>query len=95
VFSNAGTDSRSELFEQNWGGVDWTALYPRDITIEKGNDLLRTEKIRPESNIRQVYTTCCYTPMFRFGGMSVVRVLLFSFRIAVRQSFLTPPTFRL
>lgn len=57
---------------QQWGGVDWTAMYPRDITILKGKDNLKTTAIRPSSSIRQVYASCCHTPMFRFGGMSVV-----------------------
>jgi hypothetical protein len=56
----------------DWGGVDWTALYPRDVTILKGQDLLAVTKIREGSSIRQVYATCCYTPMFRFGSMSVL-----------------------
>ena len=55
-----------------WGGVDWTSVYPRDITITQGNDLLVTTKIREKSPIRQVYTSCCDTPMFRFGGASVL-----------------------
>lgn len=58
---------------QNWGGVDWTAMYPRDITILEGKDLLKTTIIRPTSGIRQVYASCCNTPMFRFGEMSMVR----------------------
>ena len=57
---------------QSWGGVDWTAMYPRDITITKGKDLLQTTVIRPSSTVRQVYASCCHTPMFRFGEMSVV-----------------------
>jgi Family of unknown function (DUF6151) len=56
----------------NWGGVDWTALYPRDITIVEGKDHLTTVRIREKSNVRQVYATCCNTPMFRFGEMSVL-----------------------
>jgi hypothetical protein len=56
----------------NWGGVDWTAVYPRDITILQGQDLLATTKIREGSSMRQVYTTCCYTPLFRFGNLSVL-----------------------
>lgn len=56
----------------NWGGVDWTSLYPRDITILEGQDLLTTVKIREKSPMRQVYSTCCYTPMFRFGNSSVL-----------------------
>lgn len=56
----------------NWGGVDWTALYPRDITILQGQELMATTKIREGSTIRQVYTTCCYTPLFRFGSLSVL-----------------------
>lgn len=55
-----------------WGGMDWTALYPRDITIEQGHEYLATAKIREKSSIRQVYTTCCHTPMFRFGSMSAL-----------------------
>jgi Family of unknown function (DUF6151) len=55
-----------------WGGVDWTHVYPRDIHFTEGKDLLKTSIIRPESKIHQVYTSCCYTPMLRFGGMSVL-----------------------
>jgi hypothetical protein len=56
----------------DWGGVDWTSIYPRDITIDQGKDLLKSTKIRPESKMRQVYSSCCNTPMFRFGEMSVL-----------------------
>jgi hypothetical protein len=56
----------------SWGGVDWTAVYPRDITILQGQELLATTKIREGSSIRQVYTTCCYTLWFRFGSLSVL-----------------------
>jgi hypothetical protein len=56
----------------NWGGVDWTSIYPRDVTILQGQDLLATAKIRDNSAIRQVYSSCCYTPMFRCGGMSML-----------------------
>ncbi|KAG7357119.1 hypothetical protein IV203_001807 [Nitzschia inconspicua] len=38
----------------------------------EGQDLLATAKIREGSSMRQVYTTCCYTPMFRFGNLSVL-----------------------
>mmetsp|Transcript_18103 Transcript_18103/g.43807 ORF Transcript_18103/g.43807 Transcript_18103/m.43807 type:complete len:239 (+) Transcript_18103:278-994(+) len=65
-----GKDLPSAL--DNWGGVDWMAMYPRDITIQQGLDCLTTVKIRPNSPVRQVYTTCCNTPLFRFGGMSVL-----------------------
>mmetsp|Transcript_6484 Transcript_6484/g.11927 ORF Transcript_6484/g.11927 Transcript_6484/m.11927 type:complete len:217 (+) Transcript_6484:75-725(+) len=56
----------------NWGGVDWTAMYPRDITILQGQEFLATAKVRDSSSMRLVYTTCCYTPMFRFGALSVL-----------------------
>ena len=56
----------------NWGGVDWTSIYPRDVTILQGQDLLATTKIRDNSPIRQVYSSCCQTPMFRCGGMSML-----------------------
>lgn len=56
----------------NWGGVDWTAVYPRDITLLQGQELLATAKIRESSSMRQVFTTCCYTPVFRFGSLSVL-----------------------
>ena len=55
-----------------WGGVDWLCIYPRDIQIETGKAFLTTCKIRPTSPIKQVYSTCCYTPIFRFGSMSVL-----------------------
>jgi hypothetical protein len=53
-----------------WGGVDWTSIFPRDIT--EGKDLLKTCLIRPESKMRQVYCGNCHTPIFRFGAMSVL-----------------------
>lgn len=56
--------------------MDWTVLYPRDITILEGKDLLKTTIIRPTSRVRQVYASCCHTPLFRFGEMSVVRRFL-------------------
>lgn len=66
-------DSRfPETLLDSWGGVDWTCLYPRDITVVKGQNLLTAVKIRESSPIRQVYSTCCYTPFFRFGSMSVL-----------------------
>lgn len=55
-----------------WGGVDWTSIYPHDIEVTDGKDLLKTCLIRPESKMRQVYCGSCYTPMFRFGTMSVL-----------------------
>jgi hypothetical protein len=56
----------------NWGGIDWTTLYPRDITVLDGKDFLTTTKIRGNSKIRHVHSTCCGTPMFRCGEMSVL-----------------------
>ena len=56
----------------SWGGVDWTSMYPRDITILQGHDRLTEAKINDKSIMRQVYTTCCFTPMFRFGSLSVL-----------------------
>lgn len=55
-----------------WGGVDWLSVYPRDITITQGKDLLKTCLIRPSSRMRQVYCSSCSTPIFRFGEMSVL-----------------------
>ena len=55
-----------------WGGVDWVSVYPRDIEVSEGKSLLKTCKIRPESKMRQVYCSRCYTPIFRFGAMSVL-----------------------
>lgn len=55
-----------------WGGVDWTSIYPRDIEITEGKDLLKVGLIRPESKMRQVYCGNCFTPVFRFGTMSVL-----------------------
>lgn len=55
-----------------WGGVDWTFVYPHDIVITDGKEFLKTGKIRDKSSIRQVYSTCCLTPMFRFGANSVL-----------------------
>lgn len=79
----------------NWGGVDWMNIYPRDVSITHGQDLLTVCKIRDKSIIRQVYSTCCYTPMFRFGEMS----LLVNTNVMVPQegtdSALPPVTFRI
>lgn len=75
--ARAGDNSTNETLSpparlDDWGGVDWTALYPRDITIVEGAEFLATAIIRENSKIRQVYSTCCNTPMFRFGQMSVL-----------------------
>lgn len=64
--------SPSPAVLDNWGGVDWTTIYPRDITVIQGQDLLATVKIREASVMRQLYSTCCYTPMFRFGNLGVL-----------------------
>ena len=54
----------------NWGGVDWTQLYPSELRILEGEQYLTTCLIRPKSRIRRVYSTCCYTPMFSIGEIS-------------------------
>jgi hypothetical protein len=90
--SKNGKDLPSAV--DNWGGVDWTAMYPRDITILQGQDHLTAAKIRTSSAVRQVYSTCCHTPMFRFGGMSA---LVNSNTLVPRTdgSSLPPVTFRI
>ena len=100
--ADSGKPSPAKLSDDGYGGVDWTCIYPRDITITHGKSLLTTCKIRDTSPVKQVYTTCCYTPMFRFGSMSVllntnlvddsdkVNLPDVKFRIMGRQA-LTPP----
>ena len=55
-----------------FGGVDWTCMYPNEITVLQGKEHLKTCLIRPKSPIRRVYTTCCYTPMFNIGSSSAL-----------------------
>ncbi|CAJ1934993.1 unnamed protein product [Cylindrotheca closterium] len=55
-----------------WGGVNWTCLYPRDIQMVQGTDLLKVVKIRQGSKIRQVHSTCCHSPIFRIGSVSLL-----------------------
>ena len=70
---NSGNPPAATLTKDGYGGVDWMCIYPRDITITQGSkNLLTTCKIRDTSPVKQVYSKCCYTPMFRFGSMSVL-----------------------
>jgi hypothetical protein len=68
----AGSASEKPAKLDEWGGVDWTFVYPRDITIMEGEDLLKTCLIRSSSKMRQVYCGNCLTPIFRFGEVSVL-----------------------
>ena len=47
-------------------------MYARDVSVTRGQELLTTTLIRPKSPIRQVYASCCHTPLLRWGSMSVV-----------------------
>jgi len=51
----------------DWGGVDWTTLYPNEIRVLQGQDHLTTRVLHPKSPMYRVYATCCYTPMFSLG----------------------------
>jgi Family of unknown function (DUF6151) len=51
-----------------WGGVDLTQIYPSEIKITKGEELVKPGLIREKSPIRRVYATCCETPLFDIGG---------------------------
>lgn len=50
-----------------FGGVGWTQVYPCEIKVNDGEDLLETCKIREGSLQHRVYSKCCYTPMFTIG----------------------------
>ena len=50
-----------------WGGVDWTQVYPNELSVVEGKEHLTTCIIRPKSPIHRVYANCCYTPMFTLG----------------------------
>lgn len=55
-----------------WGGVDYTQIYPSEIAVKDGQDRVKTVLIRPESPIRRVYASCCYTPLFDIGNVSAL-----------------------
>ena len=56
----------------NWGGVDWTQLYPNEIKVDEGTDKLEMRIIQKGLQIYLVFTMCCYTPMFSLGqGMGL------------------------
>lgn len=55
------------VLADEWGGVDWTQLYPNEIKVVEGKENLETCIIRPGSKVHRVYSTCCYTPMFCLG----------------------------
>ena len=57
-----------------WGGVDWTLVHTHDIHITRGRKLLHATRFQPNLNIHHVFSTCCFTPMFRFGGHSFFRI---------------------
>lgn len=50
-----------------WGGCDYTHLQPSELTVNAGKVYLNACKIRPNSPINRVYTTCCHTPIFSVG----------------------------
>jgi len=51
-----------------WGGVDYTQVYPSEITIVSGKEHISTSVIRKGSKINRFYTSCCYTPLFSIGS---------------------------
>jgi len=55
-----------------WGGVDFTQIYPSEIVFEEGKEIAKTVLIRPDSPIRRVYSSCCYTPLFDIGQNSAM-----------------------
>ena len=55
-----------------WGGVDYTQIYPSEIKVLKGQELIHTCLIRPKSPIRRVYASCCDTPLFTVGSNSAL-----------------------
>lgn len=67
---NEGKEQVAKL--DDWGGVDMTQIYPSEIKVVEGMEHLTTCRIREESKQKLVYSTCCYTPMFRIGGESAL-----------------------
>jgi hypothetical protein len=61
----AGKDPVAPL--DNWGGVDWTQLYAKEIKVLEGADKLEVRVLHKGSQMHRVFTTCCYTPMFSLG----------------------------
>lgn len=51
-----------------WGGVDYTQIYPSEITIVSGKEHIATSIIRKGSKINRFYASCCYTPLFSIGS---------------------------
>jgi hypothetical protein len=51
-----------------WGGVDYTQIYPSEISVKQGQEYLKTCLIREKSPIRRVYASCCDTPLLSIGG---------------------------
>ncbi|GKY96323.1 hypothetical protein MPSEU_000592000 [Mayamaea pseudoterrestris] len=54
----------------DWGGADWSSIYPSEITVTQGKEYLAVCKIREKSGIRRVYASCCHTPLFSIGEIS-------------------------
>jgi hypothetical protein len=67
---NKGKEQVAKL--DDWGGVDMTQIYPSEIKVLTGLEHLTTCRIRDASKQKLVYSTCCYTPMFRIGGSSAL-----------------------
>ena len=51
-----------------FGGCDYTQIYPCEIHILEGKDMLETCIIREKSPIHRTYAKCCYTPLFSTGN---------------------------
>jgi hypothetical protein len=52
-----------------WGGCDYIHIMnPSDIKVIEGKKNLLVGKIRKESKINRVYTSCCYTPIYSIGN---------------------------
>ncbi|KAL7526627.1 hypothetical protein ACHAXR_003804 [Thalassiosira sp. AJA248-18] len=51
-----------------FGGVDLLQIYPNEIKVLEGKDLLETCIIREKSPIHRCYTKCCFTPLFDTGS---------------------------
>ncbi|CAB9512908.1 expressed unknown protein [Seminavis robusta] len=56
----------------SWGGVDLTQIYPSEISVKEGSNLLTPTLIREGSPVRRVYASCCDTPMFDIGSAAAL-----------------------
>ena len=55
-----------------FGGIDLIQIYPSEIQVTKGTDLIETVLIREGSPIRRSYSTCCDTPLFDIGNAAML-----------------------